>query len=74
MAVKARNRKRKNAQEQFKKAIKIKCCYCDNKGNCKNQAFKENSEALGFVTYCTLTPNVPKKQRRKKKFKANKNV
>lgn len=66
MAVKAKNRKKKSAQENYSKAIKIKCCYCDIKGNCKNQAYKEKSEGLGFTTLCTLTPNVPKKQRKKK--------
>lgn len=66
MAVKARNRKRLRAKENYEKAIKIKCCYCELNGNCERQAYKENSEHLGFITYCTLTPNVPKKQRKKK--------
>ena len=66
MAVKARNRKRIRAKENFEKAIKIKCCYCELNGNCERQAYKENSEQLGFITYCTLTPNVPKKQKKKK--------
>lgn len=65
MAVKARNRKRNRARDNYNKAIKIKCCYCNLYGNCDRQAYKENSENLGLITYCTLTPNVPKKQRKK---------
>lgn len=66
MAVKARNRKKIRAKENYEKAIKIKCCYCELNGNCERQHYKENSEQLGFITYCTLTPNVPKKQKKKK--------
>lgn len=62
MAVKARNSKRKRAKENFDKATKIKCCYCDLSGRCERQSYKENSEKSGFITYCTLTPNIPKKK------------
>lgn len=67
MAVKAKNRKKQKSKEEYGKAIKIKCCYCDINDNCKQRAYKEHSEGLGFTTLCTLTPNVPKKQRRKNK-------
>lgn len=69
MAVKARNRKKNRREEVFSNAIRIKCCYCDLKGDCERQAYKEKSEALGITTYCTITPNVPKKQKKNKKAK-----
>lgn len=65
MAVKAKKRKKNKIQELISKSIRIKCCYCDLKGNCKTQASKEKSENMGFTTYCTMTPNVPKKQKKK---------
>ena len=69
MAVKARNSKRKRAKENYEKAIKIKCCYCKLNGMCSRQNYKEKSEKLGFITYCTLTPNTPKKQKKKRVLK-----
>lgn len=63
MAVKARNSKRNRAKENFNKATKIKCCYCDLSGKCERQQYKENSEKSGFMTYCTLTPNIAKKKK-----------
>lgn len=65
MAVKQRNRKKNFKQELYAKAVKIKCCYCDKKGDCIYQLRKEKSEDLGYTTYCTLTPNIPKKQRKR---------
>lgn len=62
MAVKARKSKRNKAKENFSKATKIKCCYCNLSGKCNRQNYKENSEKLGLMTYCTLTPNVTKKK------------
>lgn len=75
MAVKAKNRKKLKMQELIKKSVRIKCRYCDLYGNCKTQKSKEKSEDMGITTYCTLTPNKPKKKIKKKpkrKFKANK--
>lgn len=69
MAVKARRSKRNRAKENFEKAVKIKCCFCELNGKCSRQSYKEDSERLGFITYCTLTPNVTKKQRKKKSVK-----
>lgn len=63
MAVKARNSKKNRAKENFSKATKIKCCYCDSNGKCERQQYKENSEKSGIMTYCTLTPNVSKKRK-----------
>lgn len=71
MAVKAKNRKRNRLKESYEKAIKIKCCYCELNNNCDKQRYKENSEKLGFTTYCTLTPNIPKKQKKKRALNNN---
>lgn len=64
--------KKKNAKKQMKylmdNGVKIKCMFCDIKNNCKTRVNKEKSEALGIITYCTLTPNRPKK-RKKKQYK-----
>lgn len=65
MAVKAKNRKKNKIKELISNSIRIKCCYCDLKGQCKTQESKEKSENMGFTTYCTMTPNVPKKQKKK---------
>lgn len=67
MAVKAKNRKKAKMTELVNKSIKIKCCYCDLNGKCRSQTSKEKSESLGIITYCTLTPNVPTKKRKKSK-------
>ncbi|MCC0628498.1 hypothetical protein IR152_00890 [Clostridioides sp. ES-S-0108-01] len=65
MAVKQKNIKKKDKEELYSKAVRIKCCYCIKKEDCLYQARKESSESLGYITYCTLTPNIPKKQRKK---------
>lgn len=65
MAVKARNRKRLEREERDKKAVKIKCCYCDLKDTCKFKENKERNEAKGITTLCTLTPNVIGKKKKK---------
>ncbi|MCC0635258.1 MULTISPECIES: hypothetical protein [unclassified Clostridioides] len=65
MAVKQKNIKKKDKEELYSKAVKIKCCYCSKKEDCLYQARKEFSESIGHITYCTLTPNIPKKQRKK---------
>lgn len=67
MAVKARNRKRIESEERNKKAVKIKCCYCDSKETCQFRERKEKSENRGITTLCTLTPNVIVKKKKKAK-------
>lgn len=67
MAVKARNRKRKKIEDMYNNAVKIECRYCDLSGNCKFQRGKEDSEKMDMMTYCTLTPNKPKKKKNKRK-------
>jgi predicted peroxiredoxin len=62
---------RHKAKEQMKHllehGVKIKCCYCLSKDNCKTRQWKEKSEALGITTYCTLTPNRPRGWNKHKK-------
>ncbi|MDV9594562.1 hypothetical protein RHF56_18080 [Clostridioides difficile] len=65
MAVKQKNIKKKEKEELYSKAVRIKCCYCIKKEGCLYQARKESSESSGYITYCTLTPNIPRKQRKK---------
>lgn len=72
MAVKAKKRKKLESAESWARAVKIKCCYCDIKEECKFRARKENDENKGIVTYCTQTPNTVGKK--KKKSKAKKTV
>ena len=80
MAVKARNRKKKESAETWAKAVKIRCCYCDAKETCKFRERKEKDENRGITTYCTQTPNVIGKKKKKAKAaptgrpKAKKNV
>lgn len=58
--------KRRNGKKQMQylleNGVKIKCVYCDLKDTCKTRVNKEKSENMGIVTYCTLTPNKPKKK------------
>lgn len=67
MAVKARNRKRNESIERDKKAVKIKCCYCNIKEDCKFRKRKEESENKGISTLCTITPNIIVKKKKKTK-------
>jgi hypothetical protein len=67
MAVKRKNQKKKKLQELYDKAVKIKCCYCDIKGECTRRSSKEQSERMGITTYCTLTPNRPKSFKKRAK-------
>ena len=60
MAVKARNRKRRQKEEMMLRAVRIKCCYCDIKDTCIRREGKEKDEKLGRRTSCTLTPNIPR--------------
>lgn len=55
--------KQKKARSQFltDNAVKIKCCYCDDKDTCKIRAGKERTEKMGITTKCTITPNKKKK-------------
>jgi hypothetical protein len=64
MAVKQKNKKANDKKSLLTKAVKIKCCYCDKNETCIYRLRKEKSEESGCMTYCTLTPNVPKKQRK----------
>lgn len=65
--------KKKNAKKKFaylkENGVNIKCCYCDIRGNCKTQKYKEKTEALNIKTYCTLTPNKTKRFLKKNKNK-----
>lgn len=65
MAVKKKKLKKNFKKDLRTKAVKIKCCYCDIKNDCKIKARKEKSENKGCTTYCLLTPNIPKKQKKK---------
>lgn len=47
-------------------AVKIKCCYCDEKDVCKFRTRKEKWEEQGVMTRCTMTPNKKKKKSKKK--------
>lgn len=60
MAVKRRNQKRRQREEMEIRAVKIKCCYCDIKDDCKHRESKERTEKKGIVTLCCMTPNIPK--------------
>ena len=57
MAVKRKNEKQKQKEDLMKNAVKIMCCYCDTRNDCKHRKSKEKTEALGIITYCTLTTN-----------------
>lgn len=63
--------KKKGSKEHMSKlmqeSVKIKCCYCDIKDGCKYRKNKEKSEEMGFITYCNMTPNVPKSAKKNKK-------
>ena len=48
-------------------AIKIKCCYCEDKATCSRRTRKEQYEKSGLLTYCTLTPNRLLTKSKKKK-------
>lgn len=65
MAVKARNRKRMEREERLKKAVKIKCCYCDAKETCAFRERKEKDENKVVTTLCMITPNVISKKKKK---------
>ena len=69
MAVKQRKRKTNFKKDLLNKAVKIKCCYCESNETCIYRVRKEKSEETGCMTYCTLTPNVPKKQKKNAKRK-----
>lgn len=64
MAVKQKKRKANSKRELLNKAVKIKCCYCLANENCIYRVRKEKSENAGCMTYCTLSPNVPKRQKK----------
>lgn len=65
MAVKARNRKRQESKDLLKRSMKIKCCYCDAKNECPWRKRKEESENKGVATYCTQTPNINRRKKKK---------
>lgn len=50
----------------MKESVKIKCCYCLIKDECPHRKQKEDSESKGFVTYCNMTPNIPKSSKKNK--------
>lgn len=64
MAVKQKKRKANERNTLLSRAVKIKCCYCDIKDSCTRRKNKEKLEESGCMTYCTLTTNVPKKQKK----------
>jgi hypothetical protein len=66
MAVKKKNLKKNRSLWLTENAVKIKCCYCDNKDTCKHRERKEATEKMGIVTKCTMTPNRKKKAATKK--------
>lgn len=71
MAVKQKNRKANDRKTLLERAVKIKCCYCLSKDTCIRKENKEKLEHAGCMTYCTLSPNIPKKSKKNKK---NKNI
>lgn len=71
MGVKKKNLKKLKLKEMYDKAVKIKCRYCISKDNCRFRVNKEKSENMGIITYCTLTPNKPKKFKKKHKNDIN---
>lgn len=64
MAVKKKKQKANERKTLLNRAVKIKCCYCEIKEGCTRRMRKEKLEESGCMTYCTLTPNVPKKQKK----------
>lgn len=69
MAVKKKNLKSLDKKTLLKRAVKIKCCYCLSKDSCMYKSRKMKSEESGCITYCTLSPNRPKKFLKKKSTK-----
>lgn len=69
MAVKRRNQKKTQLKGKYENAVKILCCYCQDKDTCSMRERKEKSEAMGITTYCTSTPNRPKSYLKKHKNK-----
>ena len=48
-------------------AVKIKCQFCDIADSCQRRASKEKYEKDDWVTRCSLTPNRPGSNRKKRK-------
>lgn len=67
MAVKKKKQKKNFKNDLLKIAVKIKCCYCDNRRTCKYKSRKEKDESRGCMTYCTITPNITKKTQKTRK-------
>lgn len=63
MAVKRKNQKKLESKKSWERAIRIKCCYCDAKEDCRFKARKEEDENRGIITYCTISPNCDKKKK-----------
>lgn len=55
----------KQLRRTIEQATLIRCRYCDLRDICQKRAHKETYEKAGILTYCTLTPNRNKKQKRK---------
>lgn len=72
MAVKRKKEKKNLSIESWKRAVKIKCCYCDDRDTCKFREAKERDENKGYITYCTLCPNKINQKKKKKKKLFNK--
>lgn len=74
MAVKAKNRKKIESAASWAKAVKIKCCYCDSKESCPTRERKEKDENRGITTWCTMSPNIVGKKKKKSNSKPKKNI
>lgn len=70
--MKKQNLKRKMLDDIYNNSVKIKCQYCEVKDTCTHRDSKEKSEALGFKTFCTITPNRPKSFSKKSKSNCKK--
>lgn len=53
--------------EVVEASVKIRCVYCDIRDTCIRREHKERYEARGIMTRCSLTPNRPKKRKKKAK-------
>lgn len=56
MAVKKKNKKKKDMEALIKKSIRIKCSHCAFEDNCRNRLkeLKLKSEEMGINTYCSF--------------------
>jgi len=64
VAVKRKNQKKLLSEYNNIRAVKIKCCFCDARENCKYREGKERSENKGILTLCTDSPNISKSKQK----------